>query len=79
MARTSNIGFGFETAAGLRRLIGTLAVALAVLSSDGHAQVDPGLPTDPDPLNRTTSKTFYTYTARTTRNATKLVTAGAIR
>jgi hypothetical protein len=60
-------------------VFGTLALMLALLPSHGHAQVDPTLPTGPDPLAPTTPLTIHTYTARTTRTVTTSVTAGAIR
>ena len=69
----SDIGYGFKVAVGLRRLIGALAVALALLPSDGHAQVEPVDPRDPPAL------TVYTYAARTARKVTTSVTAGAVR
>ena len=69
----SDIGFGFKVAVGLRNLIGALAVALALLPSDGHAQVEPVDPRDPPAL------TVYSYTARTAKKVTTSVTAGAVR
>jgi hypothetical protein len=74
MARANDKRSGFGAA-----LIGALALMLALLPSDGHAQVDPTLPPGPGPLDPTTPLTIHTYTARTTRTATKSVTAGAIR
>lgn len=79
MARVYGIRFGFDAAVLVGSLIGVLALMLVSFPSSTYAQLDPTLPPGTDPLDPTTALTIHTYTARTTRNVTKSVTAGAIR
>jgi hypothetical protein len=72
MARANDTRSGFGAA-----LVGALAMML--FASHAHAQLEPVLPTDRDPLDRGTPQITQTYTARTTGKMAATVTAGALR